>query len=311
MYFLIWIFSMTKIIIKSNLSEKQMEADVASYFGWVSKGLPLRLMDTDEQLTGADKAFYDQALAIFMQFKVAKGIRPICEIRRSNRKNRRKEELIREFRHDNGLNDQPIFYFELRAKAKTAKDFQHNILLEYANTHWSMGFYVAPTHLDATEYYNSLFTSTSQCSSSFPFLYEDRRYFYSENSWIEDVGLVPFLNEHVSIIPTERVDRHTHHYSYSKAGTDIAWHSPYVVSRNPSRFSDVLKAIYKDRVLGGELLSVEAIDRNFEVVGTFEPSEDSHHNIRSKADLLYEQTGIKTFLLLTNKEFVEKLRQRT
>ncbi|EPF7653821.1 hypothetical protein ACSVKH_004281 [Vibrio vulnificus] len=302
---------MSKIIIKSSLSEKQMEADIASYFGWVSDGLPLRLMDVDEQLTGADKVLYDQALAIFMQFKVSKGIKPISEIKRSNRKNRGKEELIREFRHDNGLNDQPTFYFELRAKAKTAKDFQHNILLDYSNTHWSVGFYVAPTHLDTTEYYNSLFTSTSKCSSSFPFLYEERKYFYSENSWIEDVGLVPFLNEHVSIVPTERVDRHTHHYSYSKAGTDIAWHSPYIVTRDPSRFSDLLKTVYKERVLGGKLLTINDIDRNFEISEGFEPSEDSFENIRSKANLLYEQSGIKTFLLLTNKEFVEKMRQRT
>jgi hypothetical protein len=302
---------MSKIIIKSNLSEKQMEADVAAYFGWVSDGLPLRLMDTNEQLTGADKVLYDQAIAIFMQFKVAKGIKPISEIKRSNRKNRGKEELIREFRHDNDLNDLPTFYFELRAKAKTAKDFQHNILLDYANTHWSVGFYVAPTHLDTTEYYNSLYTSTSQSSSSFPFLYEGRKYFYSENSWIEHVGLVPFLNEHVSIVPTERVDRHTHHYSYSKSGTDIAWHSPYVVTRNPSRFSDRLKNVYKERVLGGDLLTIEDIDRNFEVSGGFEPSGDSFDNIRTKANLLYEQSGIKTFLLLANKEFVEKMRQRT
>ncbi|OCH16911.1 hypothetical protein A6E05_15455 [Aliivibrio sp. 1S165] len=302
---------MSKIIIKSNLSEKQMEADVASYFGWVSNGLPLRLMDTDEQLTGADKVFYDQALAIFMQFKVAKGIKPISEIKRSNRNNKGKEELIREFRHDNDLNDQPTFYFELRAKAKTAKDFQHNILLDYANTHWSVGFYVAPTHLDATEYYNSLFTSTSKCSLSSPFLYEERKYYYSENSWIEDVGVIPFLNEHVSIVPTERVDKHTHHYSYSKTGADIAWHSPYVVTRKPSRFSDVLKSVYRNRVLSGELLTIKDIDRNFEISGDFESSEDNFDNIRVKAELLYEQSGIKTFLLLTNKEFIKKMQQRT
>ena len=39
---------MTKYQIKSNLSEKQIEADVAGYFGYCSKSAPFRLLDTDE-----------------------------------------------------------------------------------------------------------------------------------------------------------------------------------------------------------------------------------------------------------------------
>jgi hypothetical protein len=147
---------MTKYQIKSNLSEKQLEADVASYFGWISESAPFRLLDIDERVTGADKKYFDSGFAFFMQFKVSSGLEPASKILLSNRRNRSKLEDVREFRRKNELDDDPTLYFELRKKAKTASEYQHNILMGYANKPFSQAFYVAPLHLDKTDYFNSL-----------------------------------------------------------------------------------------------------------------------------------------------------------
>ena len=114
---------MTKYQIKSNLSEKQIEADVAGYFGYCSKSAPFRLLDTDELKTGADKediTLENNGGLIYIQFKKSEGLRAVSEIQLSNRKNRCKLEDIREFRCRNGLDDNPTLYFKLRNKAKTA-----------------------------------------------------------------------------------------------------------------------------------------------------------------------------------------------
>lgn len=133
---------MSKYKIKANLSEKQIESDVSSFFGWISKGSPYRLLDIDEQLTGADKKFYDSGFAFFMQFKVSKGLEPASKITPSTRRNRSPLESVGEFRQRHGLEDDPTLYFGLRAMAKNATDFQHNILMEYANQPCSQAFYV-------------------------------------------------------------------------------------------------------------------------------------------------------------------------
>ncbi|TRW25346.1 hypothetical protein FMM05_08565 [Flavobacterium zepuense] len=41
----------------------------------------------------------------------------------------------------------------------------------------------------------------------------------------KQIGLMPFLRGHISIPPHENVTTSEHYYSYSKAGTNIAWHS--------------------------------------------------------------------------------------
>src|ERR1043166_7563288 len=117
--------------IRSNLSEKQVEADVAAYLGWctpVGDEPPFRLLDVDETITGADKLF-NIGTAIYMQFKKSDGLHPTTTV--STRKNKSQLEEIREFRHQQQLEDNPSLFFQLRAKATTANDFQHNVLLAY------------------------------------------------------------------------------------------------------------------------------------------------------------------------------------
>ena len=185
---------MNKYKLKSNLSEKQLEADVASYFGWISRGTPFRLLDIDETLTGADKKFYDSGFPIFMQFKVSNGLMPASIVPVSTRKNRSTLEDIREFREIKELGDDPSLYFELRKRAKNAVDYQHNVLMTFANTGYSQAFYVAPLNLDKSVYYKSLFNTVNRYLPG-PFNYTKMRLHHRD--WVSHLGYIPFLKEQI------------------------------------------------------------------------------------------------------------------
>ena len=301
---------MGKYQIKSNLSEKQIEADVASFFGWISKYAPFRLLDIDERITGADKKFFDSGFAFFMQFKVSNGLESVDKVPLSSRRNRSKLEDIREYRAGNGLDDEPTLYFELRKKAKNASDYQHNLLMNYANKHCSQSFYVAPLHLDKTAYFNSLFGSVNRFRSH-PFSYYNRRVFH--RNWVSYIGHIPFLKEHISIIPHERVYTHKHYYSYSTTGFDIAWHSPELLSEKPSRLGDVLpehinKCIDEEMFVDFEeiekMMKENQIDSGF---GDVNPIE----RIQKRGRYIYKKYGIRLILLLANKEHTNQLKENT
>lgn len=205
--------------------------------GWISKSTPFRLIDIDEQITGSDKMMLNNGFAFYMQFKKSKGLKSISEIASSTRKNRSALEDIREFRHKKHLPDDPTLYFKLREKAQHAYDYQHNILLKFANQAYSQAFYVAPLILDKEEYYRCLFDSANRYVD-FPFYYYDLQ--YHVKNWISYISYVPILKNHISIIPHESVNTCEHYYSYSTVGTDIGWHSPELLSERPSRLSDIL-----------------------------------------------------------------------
>lgn len=299
---------MSKYEIKANLSENQIESDVSGFFVWMSKNSPYRLLDIDEQLTGADKKFYDSGFAFFMQFKASKGLEPASKIIPSTRRNRSPLESVREFRHRHGLEDDPTLYFGLRAMAKNASDFQHNILMKYANQQYSQAFYVAPLHLDKDEYYYSLFESASRFRGH---PYDYKRYKLYRQDWVSHVGNIPFLKEHVSIVPHERVTTHKHHYSYSGTGCDIGWHSPEIISERPNRLSDVLRkeidiCITESRLFNlYELAEKLAKDYDQEVsLQHDDPLELLQHWARK----LYDQHRVRMFLFLGNREITEHYR---
>ncbi|WP_140162430.1 hypothetical protein [Billgrantia desiderata] len=300
---------MSRYQIKSSLSEKQIESDVSGFFGWISRGAPYRLLDVDEQLTGADKKFYDSGFAFFMQFKASKGLEPASKITPSTRRNRSSLESVREFRQRHGLEDNPSLYFELRAMAKKAADFQHNILMDYANQPYSQAFYVAPLHLDKDEYYNCLFDSANRFKSQ-PYYY--KRYRLYRNDWVSHVGNIPFLKEHISIIPHERVTTHKHYYSYSATGCDIGWHSPEIISERPNRLSDVLrKEIYKC-ISENNLLNLneiyESLIKDYDNLGS-QPHDEPLERIQNWAREIYEQHRVRMFLFLGNREMTERYRE--
>lgn len=229
-----------KYYIKGNLSEKQIEADVASFFGWCTPpelGSPFRLLDIDEQVTGADKLF-DCGSLIYIQFKKSAALRPASSVPPSSRKGRSALEEIRAFRAGKELEDDPSLFFQLRAKAKNAKDLQHNVLLEYERPPVSRGLYVAPLLLEKDAYHRALHASTDRFLLD-PFYYRIRHSIHAKR-WISYLGAVPFLREHVSIPPHERVADHNHYFAYSTTGTDISWHSPAFIDGGPTRLSDFM-----------------------------------------------------------------------
>jgi len=300
---------MTKYKIKSNLSERQVESDVARYFGWCSPtgARPFRLMDVSEQMTGADRK-YDVGTAIYIQFKKSEGLKSVHDVAPSTRANRSALEDVREFRERRGLYQDPTLYFQLREKAPTATDLQHNVLLSYENPPWSRGIYVAPLFLDKTKYDTALFSSAGRFIDD-PFYYRQfnplhKRYvtqYYFEFS--------PFLRAHISIPPHERVDSHQHYYAYSEAGCDLSWHSPEVMDEGPSRLSDFLGSVV-DRVIRepeslrpladlAKTLSRTSSDLGFAreaVNGNDEPLEV----LRRLGDWLRDTHRIRQFLLLAD-----------
>ena len=306
----------------SDLSEKQIEADVATYFGWITprgRNAPFRLLDIDEQLTGADKLF-DQVIPIYMQFKVSEGLTKLPNgflsrdlpfpFQLSPLKR------IRTFRSRESLFDNPTLYFKLRAKAKTATDFQHNILSKLANTGNSHAFYVAPLTLSKSRYEETLFSSTDRFLD-YPFHFIDGIEIRQER-WSSYLGLVPFLRAHVSIVPHENVSTDEHYYSFSPNGTDIAWHSPRLIGSRISRLSDMMQQIFHTAFSGGinnwitprEFLSLIAnMDRqNIDE----QPSSvnDDNYGINQLINFgrrLYEEFQIRQLLLLTTKEFLIQL----
>jgi hypothetical protein len=293
-----------KYQIKTNLSESQIESDVANYFGWISKDSPFRLYAVNEQLTGADKKFYDSGFAFFMQFKKSEGLYPTSAVPVSNRKGRSKLEDIREFRENHGLSDDPILYFPLRKKAKNANDFQHNVLLKYANKSFSQAFYVAPLVLDKQEYYRSLYDSVDRFQS-FPFNYN--RYRLYREDWVSTIGFIPFLKEHISIIPHERITTHEHFYSFSETGYDVGWHSPEIISRSPMRLGDILRREIQECVLEKKFLELHHLSKMLGIdshkIGS--KAEEPLSMIKYWGEEMYNAHGIKVFVLLANRNLLE------
>lgn len=294
---------MTKYQIKSNLSEKQIEADVASYFGWCSDSTPFRLLDTDELKTGADKEYKSICGGlIYIQFKKSEGLRAVSEIQLSNRKNRCKLEDIREFRYDNRLDDNPTLYFKLRDKAKTASDFQHNILKNHHAPPNTYAIYVAPLILDKDKYYNALFNS---CHLYDRYLLDPFNWRMIDNYGIQVIQHIPFLKNHVSIIPHEIVTNSNHYYAYSQTGTDISWHSPSILEYEPRRLSDFIYKLFSDKQ-NEEMSSIANIAMN--IIDMLERTKSEFKNYKENPILLIKKYGewlktnysIKQFMIIKN-----------
>lgn len=296
---------MTKYQIKSNLSEKQIEADVASYFGWCSESTPFRLLDTDELKTGADKEYKSICGGlIYIQFKKSEGLRAVSEIQLSNRTNRSKLEDIREFRYDNRLDDNPTLYFKLRDKAKTASDFQHNILKNHHAPPNAYAIYVAPLILDKNEYYNALFNS---CHLYDRYRLDPFNWRMIDNYGIQVIQHIPFLKNHVSIIPHEIVTNSNHYYAYSQTGTDISWHSPSILEYEPRRLSDFIYKLFSDKQ-NEEMSSIANIAMNIIDMLEGAKSEFNFKNYKENPILLIKKYGewlktnysIKQFMIIKN-----------
>lgn len=307
-----------KYYIKGNLSEKQIEADVASFFGWCTppeEESSFRLLDIDEQITGADK-LYNRATAIYMQFKKSTGLKSTREVKPSQRKGRSPLEDIREFREVHELEQDPTLFFQLRAKSKTAHDLQHNVLLSYERPLWSRAIYVAPLLLNKAEYHAALHQSAGRFLLD-PFFYRVRFSIHQRN-WASHFGSVPFLREHISIPPHERVADHNHYYAYSEVGVDISWHSPSVIQREPSRLSDFTMRLFQtaisepDSMLPTAVLAKEIAEIGSAFgfqAGAIEQYDSPIDYLGLHGRWLRETHGIRQFILLSNSEYLDKMRR--
>ena len=308
-----------KYFIKGNLSEKQIEADVASFFGWCTPPeapTPFRLLDVDEQSTGADK-LYDCATAIYMQFKKSYGLMSTLKVKPSTRKNRSQLEDIREFREKNNLEQDPTLFFQLRKKAEQAADLQHNVLLGYECPPGSRAIYVAPLLLDKTAYHAALHSSATRFLLD-PFFYLIRQSIF-QRQWIRHLSAIPFLREHISIPPHIRVEDHNHYYAYSEAGVDISWHSPEIVSKEPGRLSDfTAKLFLKAATEPDSMLPKRALaEKISEISSVFGFQPKNREQIDSPIEYLgmhgrwlREKHGIRQFILLGDSKRLEELRSK-
>jgi len=224
-----------KYLIQSDIAEAQVEAFVACFLGWITPAWesPVRLFAVDEATSGADK-LYDSGCALYLQFKKSLGLKPWNSI---TRKNQSPLCAVREFRSESGLKDDPTLFFQLRRKSKTSTDFQHNVLRAYINPPVSHAVYVAPLALSRSEYYQKLFHPRSLMYLPFEF---NRWILIHARGKINIQWQVPILRAHISIVPHERVTSSDHYYSFALDGSDVAWHSPEVISRNEQLLSSWL-----------------------------------------------------------------------
>jgi len=292
--------------IKCNFKEKLIEIDIARYLGCFAPHLGgfYYLENANEQLTGADLISEDtNAMPIYIQAKVSQGLKTINKVAASRRKNRSKLEDIREFRHDLGLdkNDDHFLYFQLRRKAEHAHDYQHNILMNYANTGFSHAFYVAPLCLDKHEYQKDFLNINNIPYEPF-FL---GNYALRDFNWTSYYGFLPFLRNHISIIPHELIDTHEHFYAYSNQGIDVTWHSPEYIDDSPSRLSDTMIRIMKDFYDSENEQTISSIASRLREMPIMQnikqTNERSIDLIVQHGQILEHEYGIKQ-LLLTKKK---------
>ncbi len=292
-------------LIQGDLSENQIEADVSNFLGWCSpNGEHFKLLDINEEITGADKKFC-LVTPIFIQFKKSTGLKPISTHPVKDRKNSSPLHDIRKFRNENGMCDSPSLFFQLRKKAATASDLQHNILMLYNSPPTSNSIYVAPLCLYYKEY-NELLFDPHYRFINYPFV--DRYISIMSRTWSSHYGFIPFLRSHVSIVPHERVNDHHHYYSYSAIGDDISWHSPSIINRNPSRLSDFFVKLYGriSYIKDGEntiekfvLFLHDRLDSIGESADKILIGESNIEKMQSHGKWVRDTHGIRQFLLLS------------
>jgi hypothetical protein len=245
---------MTSYEIDSDLSERQIEADVASYLGHVSRFFgEFRLLDVDEQEPmWADKSLTWEGVAYFFQFKKPVGLKPATGPIAAE-KDERQRQGIRRFRSENDLDQVPYSVcFELRRSPSNAP-LQHNVLFNYERPPTSRAVYVCPLVLDDAMY--RLLLQQDIGSLSAPFVEWRSQYGRDALSLARAAELSPFLRGHASIVPHDHVETWEHHYSFSRQATDIAFHDTQVLEGSARRLSDFVAEEIRRRAGNKEPLS--------------------------------------------------------
>lgn len=303
--------------LKGNLSEKQIEADVAVYLGMCSGTRPFRLLDINEQATGADKLF-NVTIPIYIQFKKSEGLAPLTTPSQPRRRNESPLQEIRRYRQQNQLADNPTLFFGLRAKAKTAVEFQHNVLMANHRPGVSYGIYVAPLHLDKDIYFNDLCAFPRYEVD--PWDWRDS-YLHSPDPaarWAHYFYFHPFLRNHITISPHVRVTTHEHYYAFNSVGDQVSWHSPEMVDGPIARLSDFMSARTREIMAGYDELpspeiAVDAAERALEFIGTNPQQilfgETPFDRLREYGRWLHKTHEIRQMLICMTREDLKFVRE--
>ena len=293
-----------KYKLRSQISENQIEADIASYLGYITPiwARRYRLLSVDEQTTGADKLFH-RFLLIYMQFKVSQGLQPPKPIFTGLAESSLAK-IIR-FRRQNDLSGDPILYFQLRRQAKTANNLQHNILFGLNRPPEQISLYVAPLTLNIGDYEHALNSDWFMRFYPFdPFFHRELQIHDSETRRNVLLGGSPFLRNHISIPPHKRADTYNHHYSYSQSGGDVAWHGGELLSgdfRLSTQLSIIMNYLYNNRQAGMQVEQfadfITAISREYNLSDLVGVNDNSRYLISRFARVLRENYGIRLLIL--------------
>lgn len=124
-----------------------------------------------------------------------------------------------------------------------------------------------------------------------------------------DIFAAPFLRGHATVVPHAMVSTHDHYYSFSKHATDIAFHSPELISQGPTRLSDFLHGeILRIFNEPQTLVSIEVLAKAiYEQSHNWAPDRFDRPNdndllgwIQAHGRLLREQFGIRQVIALAD-----------
>lgn len=307
----------TSYIINSNLSERQIEADVATYLGWCAQGLPFRLLDVNEQATGADR-LCDVTVPVYLQFKKSQGLRPLTSLTLARRANESPLQGIRRFRRRHELADDPTLYFQLRKKADGAHELQHNLLLAHHQPQTSYAVYVAPLYLDRDRYYEELCQGPRLLDHPWDWRPTTIWHGYPATGWLSRFDRQPFLRNHISIAPHERVASHNHYYAFASSGDQVSWHSPSAIDGGPFRLSDFMSARLREIFVGDSPLpdpraawgAAAAALQQVDMAAADEyEADDAFERLRQHGRWLFKSFAIRQVLLCARKKEIEAIRE--
>jgi hypothetical protein len=263
-----------KYKLRSQISENQIEADIASYLGYITPiwARRYRLLSVDEQTTGADKLF-DRFLPIYMQFKVSQGLQPPKPI--FTRPAESSLAKIIRYRRQNDLSGDPILYFQLRRLS--FRDYEHAL-----NSDWFMRLYPFD-----------------------PFFHRELQIHDAETRRNVLLGGSPFLRNHISIPPHKRADTYNHHYSYSQSGGDVAWHGGELLAgdfRLSTQLSVIMNYFYNNKEAGIQVEQfadfISAFSREHNLLDLVGVNNNPRYLIARFARVLRENWGIRLLVLV-------------
>jgi hypothetical protein len=229
------------------------------------------LSSKEELRTGADALLRDRRskmMPFYMQFKRPEGY--LCKAGTAG--------IIRD-RNSLRLKIEPhALFFELRKKAKTAKDYQHNLLFGLKNQ-GCHAVYVCPLFLEMEEYANALTCVRFRLQFWFRRILKKNPIASDKQIPLSQQGKrkrmldgVPHLPGHIAFPPHDRVTTHNHKYSFSVDGDDLCFHSPERIERDPLPFLDFIRNVFDDFSNEEQVITVDnANDKINKLIERMEP----------------------------------------